>query len=314
MFAGIIGKIGRTSALVILALMVALGVLLAVVEYTDAGVISEVSSEQFVLPGYDLSRVPDSVREDARKLAGEMFRRHSEEREDFIQQLLVTYLEARDKDFVLIYNPGGWGSSLLKDSPGWQSIVAGIEANLNSQGYDLLPLSYRRTHDSWLGSLDEISEMAVQYDQKARTLAARLDFLTSHNPGLRVILASESNGSIISDRVIMLLEDNGRVYGIQTGPPFWYHPESRERTLIISDNGETPDSFSRGDFFTMITANFKTWFGFSRPEEGRGNILKVFRAPGHYYSWQHPRVSREVNGFLDRILAGSGEPAGARPG
>ncbi|MFH0942120.1 MAG: hypothetical protein V1823_03760 [Chloroflexota bacterium] len=314
MLAGIIGKIGRTSALVILAVMVALGVLLAVVEYTDAGVISEVSSEQFTLSGYDLSQVPDSVRQDAQNLAGGMFSRHSEERGNFIQQLLVTYLEARDKDFILFYNPGGWGYSLLKDSSGWQSIVAGIEVKLNSQGYELLPLSYRRTQDSWLGSLDEISEMAVQYNQKARTLAVRLDFLTSHNPGVRVILASESNGIIISDRVMALLKDNDRVYGIQTGSPFWYHTENRERTLIMNDNGEIPDSFSQGDFLTMMTANFKTWFGFSRPEEGRGTILKVFRAPGHYYSWQQAKVSREVSSFLDQILAGSDEPAGVRPG
>lgn len=310
--AGIIGKIRRTSALFIIAVMVVLGLLLSVVEYTDAGVISELSSEASVASSYDLSQVPDSVREDAQVLASEMVGRHPEMRGNLVRQLLVTYLEARDKDFVLLYNPGGWGSSLLKDSPGWQSIVAGIEATLNSRGYELLPLSYRRTQNSWLGSLDEISEIAVNYDQKARALTARLDFLTSHNPEVRVIVASESNGGVILDQVMMLLAGNDRVYGIQTGAPFWYHPQSRERMLIMDDNGETPDSFSRGDFLTIIAANLKTWFGFSHPESS-GHILNIFPAPGHYYSWQQAKVSREVNNFLDQILAGGDLPA-VRPG
>ena len=172
-----------------------------------------------------------------------------------------------------------------------------------------MPLSYRRTHDSWLGSLDEISEMAVRYDQKAKTLAARLDFLTSHNPQLRVIIASESNGGIISDKVMLLLKDNDRVYDIQTGSPFWYHPLSRERTLIINDNGETPDSFSEGDVATIIIANLKAWAKFSFPEATGGHILKIFRAPGHYYSWQQPKVSREISDFLDQITAGDNDTA-----
>jgi len=307
-FAGIIGKVSRGSALFILAVMVVLGLLLVVMEYTDAGAISEVSSEDFALDSYDLSQVPDSVREDAHDLAGRVIGHHPQEKGNFVRQLLVTYLEARDKDFVLFYNPGGWGSSLLKESPGWQSIANGIEARLNSRGYELLPLSYQRTREGWLSSLDEISEMAVHYDQKSKTLAARLDFLTRHNPEVRVIVASESNGGIISDQVMLLLEDNDRIYGIQTGFPFWYHPDSRERMLILNDNGEAPDSFSRGDFPTIIAANFRTWFGISHSEKS-GHIFKVVRAPGHYYSWEQPMVVSKVSDFLDRILAGSDVPA-----
>lgn len=311
MVAGIVGKIGRTTILVILALMVVFGAVLAVIQYTDVGLVSVVSSEEFTLAGSELATIPDGVLGDARKLAGELFGDSPEERDSFINQLLTTYLEARDKDFVLLYNPGGWGSSSLKDSPGWQSIVRGIESKLNRDGYELLPLSYRRTQDSWLGFLDEISEITVSYNQKARALAARLDFLTSHHPGLKVIMASESNGNIISDRVMALLQDNDRVYGIQTGSPFWYHSESRERTLVMNDNGVVPDSFSRGDFVTMLKANFKAWFGFSWPEDKTGHVLRVVRAPGHDYSWQYPKVSREISDFLEKILAGSG-PTGVR--
>lgn len=312
MIAGIVGKIGRTTVLVILVLMVVFGAVLAVTQYTDVGFVSAVVSEEFTLADYELTVIPDSILEDARKLASELSGGSSEESDNFIVQLLTTYLEARDKDFVLLYNPGGWGSSTLRDSPGWQSIASGIESRLNSLGYEMLPLNYRRTQDSWLGFLDEISEMAVNYNQKARTLAARLDFLTSHNPDIMVIMASESNGNIISDSVMALLQDNDRVYGIQTGSPFWYQSTTLERTLVMNDNGVVPDSFSRGDIPTMIIANFKLWFGLSRPEDKTGHVLHVVQAPGHYYSWQYPKVYREINAFLEQILTGSSESSRIR--
>jgi len=302
--ADLIGRIGRSSALVVLALMVVLGLFLAVVGYTDAGSVAHVTPQGSTLSSVDLSRVPNDVRQDAWELAGEMVGRHSDQRNEFVQQLLTTYLQAQDRDFVILYNPGGWGYSQLKDSPGWTSIVAGMEAKLNSQGYNFLPLSYRRTQEGWLASLDEMSEMAVHYDQKAKALAARLNFLTSHNPRVRVIMASESNGGIISDKVMLMLEDNDRVFDIQMGSPFWYRPESRERTLVINDNGETPDSFSRGDVFTIMFANLKALFTFSFSDASGGHILKIFRAPGHYYSWEQPLVAQEVSDFLDQILAG----------
>ena len=312
MIAGIVGKISRTTVLVILALMVVFGAVLAVAQYTDFGFVSTVSSEEFTLADYELTVIPDSVLEDARKLAGELFGGSSDEGDNFIAQLLVTYLEAGDKDFLLLYNPGGWGSSTLRDSPGWQSIASGIESQLNSLGYEMLPLNYRRTQDSWLGFLDEISEMAVSYNQKARTLAARLDFLTSHNPDIKVIMASESNGNIISDSVMTLLQDNDRVYGIQTGSPFWYQSTALERTLVMNDNGVVPDSFSQGDIPTMIMANFKVLLGLSRPEDKTGHVLHVVQAPGHHYSWQYPKVYLEINAFLEQILTGSSDSSRVR--
>jgi hypothetical protein len=312
MIAGIVGKIGRTTVLVILVLMVVFGALLAVTQYTDVGFVSAVRSEEFTLADYELAVIPDSVLEDAQKLANELSGGSSEESDNFVAQLLATYLEARDKDFLLLYNPGGWGSSTLRDSPGWQSIASGIESQLNSLGYEMLPLNYRRTQDSWLGFLDEISEMAVSYNQKARTLAARLDFLTGHNPDIKVIMASESNGNIISDSVMALLQDNDRIYGIQTGSPFWYQSTTLERTLVMNDNGVVPDSFSQGNFPAMIMANFKVWFGLSLPEDNAGHVLHVVQAPGHYYSWQYPKVYREINAFLEQILTGSSDPSRIR--
>ena len=78
-----------------------------------------------------------------------------------------------------------------------------------------------------------------------------------------------------------ILKDNSQVYSIQTGrPPLWRMSNMVDRTLIINDNGIVPDSFSQGDFLTIVNANLKKWFGLSRSGESPGHILFYFEAPG----------------------------------
>ena len=60
-----------------------------------------------------------------------------------------------------------------------------------------------------------------------------------------------------------------------------------------------PDSFSLGDFLTMIRANLRALFGLSQPEGSSGKIGNHLRAPGHDYSWQYPDVSSQIKDFLE---------------
>jgi len=114
---------------------------------------------------------------------------------------------------------------------------------------------------------------------KAKYLAARVKFLTEHNPNLKIILASESNGTVLCDKVLSLLKNNPRVYTIQTGPPFWHHSPTDSRALRIRDNGVAPDSFSNGDLWTIIKTNFRVWLGIAKPEEYVGHVLLHIRRP-----------------------------------
>ena len=244
--------------------------------------------------------MPQSVAEDAASLATELFGDYQEKHDDFVNQLLIIYLEAKDKDFIMIFNPGGWGWNLLEADPEWWSISNGIQSQLDRSGYTSLWLDHLRTVQDWRGRLDELVEMITLYPSKAEDLACRVEFLTTHIPDLRVILAGGSNGTIICDRVMNILEGNPQVYSIQIGPPFWHKNTRLDRTLVLSSNGITSDSFSQGDFFTIVCANLEALFGFSQPEENTGKILRYVASPGHEYWWQYPGVCSQITDFLDK--------------
>lgn len=291
-------KISKRRIGVVLAIVLPLLVVVLVLTASQVGVTSKIGSGGLPLSASDLSMVPQSVTEDATKLAIELFGDVPEEYDDFVNQLLGTYLEAKDKDFVILFNPGGWGWNLVEASPGWWTIFTGIETELNSSGHTSLLLNYQRTVDSWQGRLDEIVEILNGYSSKSENLACRIEFLTTHIPDLRVILAGESTGAIISDQTMNILADNPDVYSIQTGPPFWHENIMLDRTLVMTDNGLSPDAYSQGDLPTMIRANLRALFGLDKPNAKSGTILHYVLAPGHEYWWEYPGVYPKITNFL----------------
>lgn len=293
-------NIRKLGVLVALTAVLLLGVVLVAVSYTNVGMAFDIKKEGWPLSTPDLSAVPESVVEDATAMAMELFGDYQEKYSDFANQLLVTYAEAKDKDFVVIFNPGGWGWNVLDSSPGWKSIIDGIESELDSLGYESLVLRYQRTDENLRGIIDEFMEVIDIYPSKAKNLARRVEFLTDHIPGLKVIVAGESNGSVISDSVMSILQDNPQVYSIQTGPPFWHKSVMLDRTLVLNDNGLFPDSFSRGDIGTMAWASLKDLVGLPQAERESGRILYFIRAPGHDYWWQYPNVYSQITNFMEQ--------------
>jgi len=293
-------KISRQRITVVLAVALPLLVVVLVLTASQIGVTSETGSGGVPLSATDLSAVPQSVIEDATKLATEQFGDGQEKCDNFVNQLLGTYLEAKNKDFVILFNSGGWGWSLVEASPGWLSIFTGIESELNSSGYTSLLLTHQRTVDTLQGRLDEIVEMITGYSSKAEDLACRVEFLITHIPDLRVIITGESNGTVICDRAMGILTDSPQVYSIQTGPPFWHDTIMLDRTLVMTYNGRTPDSFSQGEFLTLIRANLRALFGLPQPENESGVVGNFVRAPGHDYWWQYPEVYSQITNFLDK--------------
>ena len=293
-------KIGRLKVGVALTVVLLLAIVLLVPTSLVIGVTCEVGTGGLPLSAYDLSAVPQSVAEDAARLATELFGDYQEECDDFVSQLLATYSAAKDRDFIILFNSGGWGWNLLENTPGWQSIVTGIQTELDSLDYKLLSLDYMRTEASWRGRLDELVERITGYPSKAKHLASRMEFLTKHNPGLRVILTGESTGTIICDSVMNILGNNPQVYSIQTGPPFWHEHITLDRTLLLTGNGIVPDSFSQGDFGAIVWGNLRYWFRLSQPEAHFDTTPHYVGAPGHDYWWQYPEVCSQIANFLEQ--------------
>ncbi len=292
-------KVRILKIAVILTVIISLAIVILVPPSALLGVTYGVGIEGFTLSG-DLSAVPQPVKEDAAKLATELYGNYQEKYNAFVDQLLALYLEARDKDFVVFFNSGGWGWTLLEVPSQWHSIITGIQSELDNLGYSSLLLNYLRTSDTLSGYFDEMMSVISLYPSKAKDLAGRVEFLTRHIPDLRVIITGESNGTIITDSVMSVLADNPQVYSIQTGPPFWYKNNELDRTLVLKSNGIIPDAFSHGEIFAMISASLEDLFGFPRSEESAGNILYYIGAPGHEYWWQQPGVYSEITNFLEQ--------------
>ena len=293
-----VSKIRRLGIVIALGLVLLLGIGVLAASYTESGVTCMIGAEGLPLSPSDFSVVPQSVVDDATGLATQLFGDCQEECDDFVNQLLAVYSEAEDKDFVVIFNSGGWGWNLVEDSPGWWSIFNGIESELESATYTSLKLNYLRAVDGFRGRFDEVGGMITGYQSKAKDLACRAEFLTTHIPDLKVILAGESTGAVITDRAMEILADNSQVYSIQTGPPFWHQTAMLERTLVMTDNGIIPDSVNQGDFLSIASGYFESWFGLSEPEDDFGTTPHYIAAPGHDYWWQYPEVCSQITNFL----------------
>jgi hypothetical protein len=265
------------------------------------GVVSECRIEEsYPPPRIEVSAIPRTVINDAVDLSLKLLGKYDA---GFINELLGSYIKSRSKDLVILFNPGGWGDNPIEKDPGWQSVLEGIQSQLRSSHVDSLVFIYRRTVNNVQGHLGELLEIFRGYPSKAKFLAYRVQFLTAHNPDIKVIIASDSMGSLISEAAMSMLSNNLRVFSIQTGPPPWRQDISNGRTLVLDDNGVIPDSFSRGDIAEIIKANSVKLLNQSHSEVDSGKILKDILAPGHDYSWQYPVISSQITHFLKETVA-----------
>jgi hypothetical protein len=257
-----------------------------------------------VLAANDLNQVPPQIIQDARNVAQKYYSWDKVKANDMANQLVGSYIAAADKDFVVIFNPGGWGWDPVSEIAGWESILLGIKSKLGDAGYKTLLMDYKRTRHGFNGVIGETEVLFGLQPIKAEELAARVTFLTEHLPNLRVILTGESNGATIADDSLRLLKDNLRVFAIETGPPVWHPSLDFERSLIIKNNGVQDDTFSNGNVILILRSNLESIFGIY--SGGKGDILLYIGAPGHYYNWDYIRVRSLIERFItETILATS---------
>ena len=292
-----LGSLGIAVALLCIPLLLMVGLTLIT---SGVGMAHHIGFQEPALTSANVSAVPLSVRNDAEK-AAQSIADDPQQASQLAEQLVGSYVEASNKDVVIIFNSGGMGWNTTQDTPGWATILDGITAQLTELGYKSVVMNYRRTGGGFLGSLDEIVEAMRLYPNKVKDLVVRIEFLTNHLPNLKIIVAGESTGTVITDEAMSRLKNSPQVYSIQTGMPFWHKPSvSDSRILLVNSNGLGNDTFSYGNVPAMLWATVKGWFGMIKESDNPGNILKWLRAPGHDYSWQYPGVYDSIVSFLQR--------------
>ena len=208
-------------------------------------------------------------------------------------------LAAEGKDVVLVWNSGGWGRKTIEDDPDWVDIFSGIESELRDMGYSTVTVSYIRSENNLRGLLREIAGSLLYFPTRAEKLADEVDLLTESNSDCKVILLATSNGAVFVNEVMKHLEDNPRVYSIQTSRLFWYRDSTAQRSLLIDGNGETRDVLSSGNIWSIIRENALRIPTAEKPPGGSVMIGdRYLKAPGHEYMWEQPSVRSEIISFL----------------
>lgn len=242
------------------------------------------------------------LQEEARYLGQQLFGDGSQKSVDFADRLLDISTKARGKDFLLIRNPGGWGSTGFDHSFQWErSIVAGVSATIERLGYTSLLIHYLRTGKGWREKMRDMKEQIQFFAFKARAMAVELKFLTQHTDNLNVILIGISQGAVFNNAVMQCLTEFDQVYSIEFGMPF--HRSRRvvtKRTLAIDSNGLMPDAIVErnliGGFKAYVVGPLR-WFGYKlqrRPVK----FVQCINPPGHEYYWSYPKVRQQIVDFL----------------
>jgi hypothetical protein len=209
------------------------------------------------------------------------------------------YLEAEGKDFVIVWNSGGWGRKSFQDDADWVGIFDGIESELRDMGYSSVTVDYIRSENNLRGLLKEIAGALLGYPSRSKKLADEVDLLTKTDSECKVILVGTCIGAIFVNEVMKHLKDNPRVYSVQVSQPFWYHASTSQRSLVINNNGESPDILSKGNPWSIIRENVWRLPTTEKPPGGAVMIGDRFiKVPGHEYRWDLPRVRSEITSFL----------------
>jgi len=249
-----------------------------------------------------------ALQEKAGQLAQQLCGDNIKKCASFTRKLLDMWTTAQGKDFLLVHNPGGWGSTHLDNCLQWErSIVEGISSTMERLGHSWLLTQYFRGGNSWWAHLRDMKEqinfLLKGKSYKARMMAAELQFITQHSNNLKVILIGISQGAAFSNTVMQQLDELHQVYSIELGLFFPHMPRRvvTENTLAIDSNGLMPDPVAHRNLKiglkTYVTAPFRwTKCRLQGKPEAFAYCINV---PGHEYSWEFPEVKRQIEDFLE---------------
>jgi hypothetical protein len=255
-----------------------------------------------------MSSDEQAARKEADRLAKQLLGDKLAARAEFVRRVTDTLARAREKEFLVIHNPGGWGNTRLDLCLDWErSIVNGVCSTLDEMGHSWVLTQYFRSGDSFWRHMLDIKKEAVFFLKgrsfKARVMAAELRFLTEHLPDLTILLLGASQGAAFANTVMRELGGaSPKVYSIELGI-FFPHMSRRvltERTLAIDSNGMMPDPMAHRDLWAGSRAYAKAFFRwFWYRLKGRPTrFTNCINVPGHEYSWEYPEVHRRIEAFL----------------
>ncbi|OGN94925.1 MAG: hypothetical protein A2Z75_03775 [Chloroflexi bacterium RBG_13_50_10] len=248
-----------------------------------------------------------TLRKEAYSLAQQLFG-NDEAGIEFADLVLDICGKVKDKDFLIVHNPGGWGHARLDQCLEWErSIVYGVKAVIGEMGHSLFLTQYFRSGRGWREQMRDLREQFRFFASKAAVMAACLRFITTHVSNVKVILVGVSQGAAFGSAVMQQLGGNYPVYSIELGFPFQYKSWRviTERTLAVEGNGVRPDVLVQGNMWVgvriLMAAPFKwMWYRLRGKPVAFAHCVT---APGHEYDWDNPEIQEPIRDFLKANFA-----------
>jgi hypothetical protein len=245
-----------------------------------------------------------TLEQEVNHLAKQLFGDDIKKVASFTKRLTDTCNKAQGKDFLLIHNPGGWGTTHLENLLQWErSIVEGVSSTIERLGYSRLLVQYFRTNKGWRELLGDAKEQTRFFTTKAKIMAAELRFITQHLDNLKIVIIGVSQGAAFSNAVLQHLDGSERVFSIELGTPFPYKSRRvvTKKTLALDSNGLMPDALMEWHVPTIFKTYFGAPFRWLKYKLQRKQIKFTYciNVPGHDYNWDYPEVQRQVEEFLN---------------
>jgi len=243
------------------------------------------------------------IEEEVYQLAKTLFGNDTEKSAGFTSRLLNMYSMAEKSNFLLIHNPGGWGSTHIENLLQWErSIVEGVDRTIKKLGYSGSLVQYFRSATGLKAVINDIREQTRFFANKARVMAAEMKFITEHLTNLKIVMIGVSQGAAFSNAVLQEMNGQERIFSIELGTPFFYKSRRviTDRTLTLDSNGLMPDSLMEWNVPVILRTYLGAPFRWIKYKLQRKNIKFTYciNVPGHDYNWDYPEVQRQIEQFL----------------
>ncbi len=244
------------------------------------------------------------IEKEAYQLAKTLFGNDTGKSTGFTRRLLDMYNKAEKSNFLLIHNPGGWGSTRIENLLQWErSIVEGVNKTIKKLGYSGSLVQYFRSATGWKAVLNDTKEQTHFFANKARIMAEEMKFITEHLVNLKIVMIGVSQGAAFSNAVLQNTDGQERIFSIELGTPFFYKSKRvvTERTLTLDNNGLMPDSLMEWNVPVILKTYLGAPFRWAKYKLQGKNIKFTYciNVPGHDYNWDYPEVQRQIEEFLE---------------
>ena len=245
------------------------------------------------------------IEEEVYQLAKKLFGNDTARSSGFTSRLLDMYTRAEKSNFLLIHNPGGWGSTRIENLLQWErSIVEGVDRTIRTLGYSGSLVQYFRSATGWKAVMNDIREQTRFFANKASVMAAEMKFITEHLTDLKIVMIGVSQGAAFSNAVLQKMDGQERIFSIELGTPFFYRSKRvvSDRTLTLDSNGLMPDSLMEWNVPVILRTYLGAPFRWVKYKLQGKNIKFTYciNVPGHDYNWDYPEVQRQIEEFLQQ--------------